>query len=282
MQVAKINENKITPIKNVLLGSDPEFFALDSNNKPASLVGLIGGTKKRPIWLRDMLGYQEDNVAAEFNIVPSSDVNVFYESFLEVFNYIQKEKLDNHKYKFCFDSALYFDESQLKTKKAQEFGCEPDFNSWTLDENVSPAPGGNLRSAGGHLAVGYDNPNEDTNLAILRGLDLYLGVPSVMLDEGYLRKQMYGKAGAYRFKNFGLEYRTLSNFWFKDINICNYIFEQTFKLIDDINHGFRFDNLSDIEACIKAIDTNDRDIATYLLDKYKLETTVKELVKINV
>ena len=43
--------------------------------------------------------------------------------------------------------------------------------------------------------------------------DILLGLPSVLLDPDERRKQLYGKAGAMRFKKYGAEYRTLSNFW---------------------------------------------------------------------
>jgi hypothetical protein len=280
--IKKIDTTKIVPITNVLLGSDPEFFALDKDGNPKSLVGLVGGTKKKPIWLEDMLGYQEDNVAAEFNIIPSNNSEDFYSSFLRVFNYIQKEKLDKHNLKFCFESALYFDELELQTEQAAEFGCSPDFNCWSLKVNEMVNSSTNLRSAGGHLTVGYSNPNEITNIAILRGLELHIGIPSIFLDEGHLRKQLYGKSGAFRHTKFGVECRTFSNFWYKDFSICNYIFQQAFKVIDDINNGVVFDDESDMEACITAINNNDKDIAKYLIDKYEINTVVKQVEKINV
>jgi len=58
-------------------------------------------------------------------------------------------------------------------------------------------------------------------------MDLYLGVPSVLMDKGELRKQLYGKAGAYRMKPYGVEYRTLSNFWIFSDTTIGWVWDNT-------------------------------------------------------
>ena len=47
-------------------------------------------------------------------------------------------------------------------------------------------------------------------------LDLFLGIPSVLIDKDMTqinRRQAFGTAGAYRSKSYGLEYRVLSSWW---------------------------------------------------------------------
>jgi hypothetical protein len=53
-------------------------------------------------------------------------------------------------------------------------------------------------------------------------MDLICGIPSVLLDispESKIRRKLYGKAGDYRLTNYGLEYRTLSNFWIQSYSL---------------------------------------------------------------
>ena len=93
------------------------------------------------------------------------------------------------------------------TPEAQMFGCEPDFDAWRECVNEKPcADDKNLRSAGGHIHVGSDlaisNP-----VAVIRAMDLFLGVPSTQLDAGTLRRELYGKAGCFRAKSYGAEYQ---------------------------------------------------------------------------
>lgn len=72
---------------------------------------------------------------------------------------------------------------------------------------------------------------------VIRSMDLHLGVPSLQLDKGELRRKLYGKAGSYRPKPYGAEYRTLSNFWiFKD-ELINWVYEQTQRAVDFIERG---------------------------------------------
>ena len=87
-------------------------------------------------------------------------------------------------------------------------------------------------------------------------LDLYLGIPSIILDpEGSMRRRMYGKAGAFRKKSYGLEYRVLSNFWIFDEKYIYWIFEAVHRALSHI-HAYH-----DFDLVRKTIDTNDIEIA---------------------
>lgn len=49
-------------------------------------------------------------------------------------------------------------------------------------------------------------------------IDLFCGIPSVLVDRdenARFRRHLYGKAGECRLPKYGIEYRTLSNFWLK-------------------------------------------------------------------
>ena len=81
----------------------------------------------------------------------------------------------------------------------------------------------------GHIHVGYPEPNCFKNEDLVKWMDIYLGLPSILLDSDERRKKYYGTAGRYREKDFGVEYRTLSNFWTTNDELRQWIFKQTQK-----------------------------------------------------
>lgn len=106
------------------------------------------------------------------------------------------------------------------------FGCNPDYNAYTKD--VNPAPSAEmargLRTSGGHIHFGFVNPKEagfdPSNLehyyALVKAFDCFVGLPLKrmnLLNEE--RQNLYGKAGAFRFKTDypGIEYRVPSSDW---------------------------------------------------------------------
>ena len=58
-------------------------------------------------------------------------------------------------------------------------------------------------------------------------LDYYLGLPSLLFDPDTSRRKMYGKAGAFRPKPYGMEYRVLSNAWLKSPELIKWVFNNT-------------------------------------------------------
>lgn len=214
---------------NFKIGSDPELFLVDAQGKFISAVGLIGGTKYEPLPI-SMVGHaiQEDNVSVEFNIPPADDCKEFIANIDFVLSHLQ-HKVNAIGLKFSQKAAVSFDEDQLQTLEAQTFGCEPDYNAWTLQPNPKPTTDDpNLRSCGGHIHVGTDLDR----VQVVRAMDMFLGVPSVLLDEDNVRRKLYGKAGAHRPKEYGVEYRTLSNFWIWSTKTKEWVYEQTRKALE--------------------------------------------------
>jgi hypothetical protein len=52
---------------------------------------------------------------------------------------------------------------------------------------------------------------------------MFLGLWSVIRDPDTKRRELYGKAGAFRFKPYGVEYRVLSNFWLHTPDRMEYV-----------------------------------------------------------
>lgn len=243
-------------IKQVLLGADPEVFLKNViNGEIVSAEGLIGGTKEQPLAItKKGHNVQEDNVMAEFCIPPASNQDDFFHSINFMINYLRANtptELD-----VAILPSARLDKKYLKSKQALTFGCDPDFNAHTYSINESPDSKSDLRTAGGHIHVGYQSPDEETSVQIIRNMDLYLGLPSIIMDSDSERRKMYGKAGAFRMKAYGVEYRTLSNFWLKDEEHIKWAYNNTLLAVKDTFNGkYLDDKLAD--DVVDAINNND-------------------------
>ncbi len=130
-----------------------------------------------------------------------------------------------------------------------------------------------LRSAGAHLHCSYPGLDQIKGLALIKALDLYISVPFVLMEPDSDRKKLYGKAGAFRFKElpsgqYIVEYRSPSNFWLTSEELTRFVYRQMMKAIDYIEAGGEVTNPDDI---VKAINTNDKDLAQEIIDDYNIE-----------
>lgn len=224
-------------IENVTIGSDPELFIVNTKTGlVVSSIGLIPGKKKDaylPEGFEKGYGLQTDNVLAEFNVPPikliSGASKLFSDQITMMKDYIRGYvKQVNPDYDILCSASELVPEDQLQSDEAQQFGCDPDYNVYTLSQNQAPEGAKtNLRSTGVHVHVGYEGNNLQTSLALLKVLDLYLGVPSVLIDPDTRRRSLYGKAGCFRLTDYGVEYRVLSGYFIKDEAITTWVLRQT-------------------------------------------------------
>lgn len=245
------------------LGSDPEVFLQDTAGNPISAIGYINADKWNPMQIPDMpRGYtlQEDNVSLEYGIPPAADA----EEFVHHINAVMQKSLEYlPELSFSKLSCIIFPEEQMQHPSAHIFGCEPDFNAWTCDVNPKPEPPHPLmRSAGGHIHV------ETTRnaLEVVRNMDLFLGVPSVLMDNGEMRKQLYGKAGAFRAKDYGVEYRTLSNFWIFKPELIRWVWRNTARAVES-----DIDVMAYQDKILDAVNNNNKAVAKELVTLFNLE-----------
>lgn len=255
----------------IKLGCDPEAFLKDVNGQLKSSIGKIGGSKLAPMPLPLGDGYcvQEDNVALEFNIPPAEGRSSFVESINMTLNFLTSMVGDMYGYTLSNSSAEYFPEEELADPAAKEFGCDPDYNAWTKTRNPRPkATDATLRSCGGHIHVGYEKDKIDPT-SVVKMMDLYLGVPSILMDQGEVRKQLYGGPGAYREKVYGVEYRTLSNFWIFQNRLIEWVWDNTSRAVAAAEQFTLSEE--DGESIVNAIKNNDKELATQLVKKFNLE-----------
>lgn len=260
----------------ITLGTDPEVPLYDTKRKRYVFAGkYIAGTKDEPHVLTDS-GHSilTDNVMAEFTTPPAKTPEEMWDAISYCLGMIN-EKLPDHVRTEVLASAIYHDE-ELSDPQANEFFCEPDYNAWTCSINNKPSPKTNLRSAGMHIHIGYEvNGGEsivfEDHAQITRMCDLFLAIPALIYDvsdASRARRKLYGQAGAFRIKDYGTEYRSLSNFMLGDKGYIEWVFRAIRLGFGYLNAGNRFDDkFEDLE---NIINFNDLTAAKQLMHKYTL------------
>lgn len=209
-------------MSNFTFGADPEVF-LKKNGKAASAYGLLPGDKKNP-HKTDGGAIQVDGMAAEFNIDPVRDND--FETFNTRIVQQLKEIRDRVPgYSLNIAPVQDFGEEflALQPDEAKELGCDPDYDAYTLQANPRPDGDRPFRTGAGHVHIGWgaDIPvDNEEHIKIcadfVKVLDGTLGLFMTMIDDEPRRRELYGKAGAFRPKPYGVEYRTPSNVWIKN------------------------------------------------------------------
>lgn len=230
------------------LGCDPEVFLMNKEGL-LPVFGMIGADKWNPKQVEGMapgFTFQEDNVALEFGIPPASCEAEWVNSVFSV----QKAFLEKHpELTFSKLSCGIFSKDLIDDKpQAFVFGCEPDFNAWNGKENPKPKLRNKYqRAAGGHIHI----ETELDKRRVVQAMDFYLGIPSILMDLDVERRKLYGKAGAFRPKPYGVEYRTLSNFWIFEEKYIRWVWRQTDKALTAVVKGFDYkDSGADIQRII--------------------------------
>jgi len=260
-------------IKDSLIGGDHEVFLREKDSKEVvTAEGIIMGTKENPYNFDVVDPFactSLDCVLAEYNIKPARTKSEYFEGIQKALDYISKNIPAN--LEIAVLPAARLNEKYLQSETAQRFGCSADHNCWTRQQNESPIPDGNLRSAGGHITLGYQEPNEFVNLMWVKAMDLFLSVPSVIQEPDSERKKLYGKAGAFRHTPFGCEYRSLSNYFVDNKGLIDWVYDNTQAAIDFVNNGSTY--LLDEEADVIIAAINDKDVnkAKYLIDKFQIK-----------
>lgn len=109
--------------------------------------------------------------------------------------------------------------------------------------------------------------------------DALVTLPALLIDKDDRRRELYGKAGSFRFKTFGVECRALSNFWIHSDELISWVFEQTHKAVTLVLEGHAELILNEFEESIqRVINTNNKEEATELVSK--IQSKIQQLIKI--
>lgn len=293
---------KLQPIKfsqNISLGCDPEFFFADRRGDVIGSEKILEGHTRAS-------GIIIDGVQAEMNPGASSCRETLAGNISACFGRIHqilKSRGDNVTLKM--DTLVDISERELNSLSdaSRRFGCAPSTNIYSQGENktseIKANPATYLkRSAGGHIHLGnylsgyLDEKTYGGNSEYARQhdqakrlekamkqmpeimvpiLDIVVANTCVLLDRqagNKERRENYGRVGEFRIKDYGIEYRTLSNFWLLSyplMSLVTGLCRLAVHLVSESNeHNDYVKALFDAvsrEDIVKAVNENDFDLA---------------------
>jgi len=242
------------------IGADPEVFFTDGI-RLVSAIGRIPGTKETP-HNTPWGNIHADNVAAEFNIPAQSSKDGFDQAVKAgldgVASYAKACGLE-----VSADAFGPFSKEELSHPYALVGGCDPDFNAYTGTLNPKPfLEYFDERAAGGHVHIGTEITDSEVP-HLVKVLDLFLGIP-LLERENPDRRQLYGKAGSFRRKPYGLEYRTPSNAWIFSSNDRKWVYEAVDRALSE------FKSIKLPENIPHVIDKHDLRMAQQLMQDFRI------------
>jgi hypothetical protein len=221
------------------IGADPEVFVQNKEGIIVPICGHIGGTKEKPIEVtqdiinlygpengarrgvvaQGIYAMQEDNVMLEFNIPAYTESGRFVESIGRILGYLEASILAPKELSIRYGVVDNAFKSELLESFMQSstIGCNPDFNAYATDgrfqrKAFSAVDFGNRRFCGGHIHVQYNQEHVPPHI-FAQFMDVVACLPYLSHDKQRGRRLFYGQPGLFRIKDYGIEYRTLSNFW---------------------------------------------------------------------
>lgn len=236
-------------MKKPLIGADPEFFVKDRSGTIISGHIFNCGTKILPLPTKH--GFvQVDGLALEANIHPAETKEQFVSGILGVISDLT-EIVKTRKCSIIAQPVAEFTPAFMKKlpPTVRALGCNPDFNAYTLDMNEPPDSYVPFRTGAGHIHVGWTEQEDTGSFAhfkncanLARQMDYFVGLRTLKFDPDNRRRELYGKAGAFRPKHYGMEYRVPSSAWCASPELMGEIYDATL-------HAFEFANANgDLEA----------------------------------
>lgn len=237
----------------ILIGADPELCIFDGRTgQPVPAWEVTSGLKrgdKEGLVMPQVpgLNMHADGVALEFNfdpVVPTNFQSAVSFSTAAIAEHVQKK---NKNYRLSYQGAITgYNAKALAHPLANEMGCDEDFSAYADNPRTARNVSGwkaeiekiatGVKFFGGHIHVGYDK-SKCPPWAAARLMDLFITMPLVGHDPlGGIRGKFYGAPGSYRPKPYGVEYRSLSNFWVRHRDITRMIasrIEKLFTAIED-------------------------------------------------
>jgi hypothetical protein len=217
-------------------GCDPELMLKDGNTY-ISAINVVQGSPEHRLEIQGHEFYY-DNVLAEFAMKPATskkealdNLRECLELYAEVVNPC---KLVAQAYQAYPDNIWGKLDPDTGEPIAATAGCAVDRCGYVVKNMTAPKEiiqNSTDRSGGGHVHLGDERLLREYGLylaptAVL--MDLFLGIPSLFLDKdptSAQRRQIYGQAGRFRICDYGMEYRTLGNFWLKSPKVAALIYD---------------------------------------------------------
>jgi len=213
---------------SVLIGADPEVFVTDGSRPFISGHSFVFGTKEKPQYYEGIGHIQNDGMALEFNVMPAASREEFVGNTQKIYNKLKDELFhkDAHARVVAVPVAEFGAEYiNMCPREATQLGCNPDFNAWTAAPNDTPNGALPFRTGSGHIHIGFLNDNSGD-------------IASLSWDKDKVRRELYGKAGAFRPKPYGLEYRVLSNAWLRSTLLMGHVYDRTLLALEAYDNDF--------------------------------------------
>lgn len=200
------------------IGSDGELMVYNEKNQLCSAIGVVHGNKEEKLDLGNGHFAFYDNVLAECNLKPAYNKKEFLNNIRDCY---QRYANAIHPYKLVVQASAMYPKEELEHIDAQAFGCSPSYDAYAVAQTppVNCDVGSKFRTGGGHIHLGGETfpLNDDWGkIWVVRMMDLFLSIPSIFIDwdpTSVARRKLYGSAGDHRPTAYGVEYRSISNFW---------------------------------------------------------------------
>lgn len=231
----------------ITFGSDPEFMLM-KDGKYYSAVGVVHGDRDRRIKKRGHEFYY-DNVMAECAVRPSKSKRAAVDSIRECLKLYADLVAP---YQLVAQASQNYSNEQIELMSdlcnpeegppGRVSGCDPERCAYYAGKLFKPPKeafdAGTFRTCGGHIHLGGTGKSillgdDEKPLVVVLLLDVFLGIPSLFWDTdptSPARRALFGKAGRYRSPDYGIEYRSLGNFWLRSPetvglvhDICNWV-----------------------------------------------------------
>jgi hypothetical protein len=209
-------------------------------------------------------------MAAEYNIDPASNEAEFVYNNLSVLCDLRdkiKELNPDLDFDFRFTPVADFGAEYIaeQPEEARRLGCTPDFNAY---ENGAPNPTPDadmpFRTSSGHFHLGWTK-DQDINdpefieacCMMVKQLDCNVGTRAAFYEglDGMRRRELYGKAGAFRPKSYGVEYRTASSNWLNNVTRMAYMYQSIVDAFVELLAGHRTYEMREYAGVREAINT---------------------------
>lgn len=211
------------------IGTDAEGFLSTKTGEAVPAIGILEGDKDHPTRI-ERGGYLVDCVAWEINPVPvpfSSGHEEFYNNIRACISEIGKIVRPLN-LKVSIEDSLQFEDYHLQQGEANVSGCSPSKNAWTrmeidpIDLTLS-----NYRFAGGDVHISWPDADKYKwgRINLIRMMDAILGLNEVIYCPRSPRIYGYGMAGNHRVTDYGVEYKSIGNFWIKSPRLVKWMFE---------------------------------------------------------
>ena len=250
---------------SLTLGHDSEFGLEQDGQILSALDYLVKGEVESGSWF-------PDNLNAEIAITPVQTLSEFHNKTEILLDSVRSQGFD-----LVMKPVITYSDDALKNRGAFKSGCEPDYNAYS--EQINQAPNfrmldSAIRSCGAHIHVGAENLDVN-NWA--RWMDVLVALPLLEVEEKSVRRDLYGQGGAVRYKDYGGEYRTLSNVWLDSRAYREFVWEGTHKAVE-LSRRMNTMDIPDWQHVPMSIADHDLSLAKQTIDRIYLLTGVSNVL----